>query len=343
MTAPVASVEVKGIDSLVSVVPYLVGFHPTDSVVLVSFKDHTVYSVLRVSVPHEREDAEQIATALEAVLRAQPDRIIVIGYASVTEVARAAAEFVTRMLGHAGFEVASDERAVVVGDRWCHCECDCCPAGGSPIAHDSTAALDMRVATGFAPAASRDALVDSLEPTDARCGLVAESVKNVTGSVSPREVAECWDQILHGPAPISEVADHVLAVAASGVDGIARRGIRDAVLTVCCPSVLPLDDDEVPELAQVRGSLDPLLNTSQHAIEDRLSAVCRCVTDEHAGGLLSTAAVIFWSSGNGALANVAVERALRADPESHLARLVSVALTYGVRPDELHQGSETTG
>lgn len=63
--------------------------------------------------------------------------------------------------------------------------------------------------------------------------------------------------------------------------------------------------------------------------------IARWVTDDFAVPILSILALVAYRSGDGALANVALERALRIDPEYRLAALTQEFIAQGVHPTEL--------
>jgi hypothetical protein len=65
---------------------------------------------------------------------------------------------------------------------------------------------------------------------------------------------------------------------------------------------------------------------------DRLVQVCALVPDEWAAPVLTVAAQTAWASHEGTLANIAIDRALEADPHYYLARLTEQLLRHGVRP-----------
>lgn len=59
------------------------------------------------------------------------------------------------------------------------------------------------------------------------------------------------------------------------------------------------------------------------------------VPDDVAAELCSVLAVAAYRAGDGALAQVAVDRCLRGDPEHRLAHLMLGVMAAGLHPDEL--------
>ena len=73
-----------------------------------------------------------------------------------------------------------------------------------------------------------------------------------------------------------------------------------------------------------------------------LSALARCALDENAAPICSALACVAYQMGNGALSNIAVERALRSEPDYALARLVDMALQAQIEPAEIRAMAKRT-
>ncbi|MBB2987117.1 DUF4192 domain-containing protein [Terracoccus luteus] len=69
-----------------------------------------------------------------------------------------------------------------------------------------------------------------------------------------------------------------------------------------------------------------------HAMLASLEAAVRATPEAHAAPLLSVYASVAWWSGDGARATVAVEHALRVEPDHPLCTLLARALDLGMRP-----------
>ena len=66
---------------LIAATPYLLGFHPTDSVVVVGFRDDRLTFVARGDLPDPGTPPETAAAALlELVSRQEIDAIVLVGY-----------------------------------------------------------------------------------------------------------------------------------------------------------------------------------------------------------------------------------------------------------------------
>ena len=60
--------------------------------------------------------------------------------------------------------------------------------------------------------------------------------------------------------------------------------------------------------------------------------LCAMTPDSHAAPVLSVLAAWAWWNGNGALARVALDRALRCDPGYRLAQLIEQVVDLAIRP-----------
>ncbi len=131
---------------------------------------------------------------------------------------------------------------------------------------------------------------------------------------------------------------------------LQSRDIRDAVLMgFCCyglgpvPDLSPLlDIGYLPDLAAVDNQSrrertatgpDASAVATELAVERLLLDLCCRVDGPAAGPPLTLVAWHSWARGYGALARVAVERALEHDPSYRLARLLVSALDRGLAPD----------
>ena len=74
---------------------------------------------------------------------------------------------------------------------------------------------------------------------------------------------------------------------------------------------------------------------------DRLVALCRCVPDDRPGDAAAACTVVAqvaWSTGDGARARAALDRALRLDPGYRLAMLLGQLVDHGLRLDRSPPG-----
>ncbi len=90
-----------------------------------------------------------------------------------------------------------------------------------------------------------------------------------------------------------------------------------------------------PRWPPVAETIDPdALSTERDELLHRLLALCRSVPDEcavEAAAVCTVAAHVAWIGGDGAIARVAVERAVRLVPDYRLARLLERLVDLGLR------------
>lgn len=308
---------------LVGLVPQLVGCVPTESLVVVSLRGprSRVGLTLRADLCDLPGLVGQVVEALARdgaraaavmVHTAAPSGALHPGAALVDEL-RAA-------LAARGTEVT--EALLVRDGRWWSfsCRAGCCPPDGTPIDRVNplvTAVASAAALGGRAVLASRDDLVASLAPQlplghgPAR-RLQAQAVGDLDrrwrrdpGATERRELrrwrqaVDTWEQQPGGvPAGTAELAA-----------GLHRVGVRDVV------AAWGLDRS------------DPLLGL--------LHQLCRAVVPPHDAPLCSVLAWVAYAQGNGALALVALERALATDPTYSLARLLRAALEAMLPPAQV--------
>lgn len=327
MTTPKASsqlptLSLSGPDDVIRAVPLLLGFHPAESVVALFLAGprRRLLLTARVDLPAAREEVALAAQLLARARHAGADTVLVTVH---THARGGPGELPRRRLvaaldGDPGVDLAE---AVLVraGRRWCYrCPASsCCPAEGavvgpSPAAERLAAA---GVLAGRAVLADRDALVAAL----------AAPVTDV--ALQERYVAT--ERVLAA----RRAADGAEAARAATVAGLVR-------LAAAVPGGPAVCEELLREVA---------LGLHEVTARDR-ALVSLPAADEVLAALVAMArqcpppwdaplcAVLAWRAycqGDGALARVALDRALRTDPEYGLARLLDGALDRQVPPSVL--------
>ncbi|NBE82282.1 DUF4192 domain-containing protein [Micromonospora rubida] len=316
---------------LIAAVPYLLGFHPADSVVVVAMRGRRIIFAARADLPGPGDDPLDPATHLAGVIARQgAESATVLGYGDASRVTPAI-DAVRGSLAAAELTVL-DALRVTDGRYWSYL-CDepaCCPPEGTPY---DTGASEVSAAAVFA---GQVALPD-------RAAL--------TTQVAP----------FGGPARVAmgravDRAERRLAamlVGAPEADLLGGRTLRraglDAVRTALrqCRQGERLTDDEVAWLTLLLTHL-PVRDHAWERTDGRerdlalwTDVLRRAERDLIAapGSLLAFAA---WRAGQGALAAVALERVLEAHPDYSLALLLDDLLRRGVPPSQL-DGWPTAG
>jgi hypothetical protein len=331
---------------LLAIVPFVLGFHPTNSIVVLCLRDNRLGLTQRLDLPRPSE-ADHVASALmPPLVNENPDSVILIGYEACVGDSLPALESLTAALQSAAIRI--HDRLVVRNGRWRSLDChspDCCPPGGSSVPEpaDVSRVVAEFIGQGIAPHPDREALAQQLE-TGPQAVAVAEVLRSLQRERSkahdcqaiPRaELFGSWPRILdHDGSTLS--AEDAAFAAASLLD----IEVRDALVAWLCPGTLDLKElsDEVQKLFSglKKGwdmdDIDPASRGAQNAIQDRLIRLCACLPDDIAAPALSILASFTWWRGDGALARVALARALRCDPDYRLAQLLLQMVELAIRP-----------
>ncbi|MGX6604679.1 DUF4192 domain-containing protein [Micromonosporaceae bacterium Da 78-11] len=314
---PDANILVSSPADLVAVAPYVIGFHPADSLVVIGVTDGRVLFGARYDLPPPgEEDALRVATVIAAQAT---QAVVVIGYGPpggvTTPVLRLANAL--RVV-----QVRVIDAIRVTGDRWWSYLCDipeCCPAEGRRCGTADSVIAAEAVFQGQVALPGRQALVAQVAAVqgEARAAMTAahkQARDRLAGLVADDLRADRFGR---------------------WVRRAGRTAVRDAERRY--RSGRTLTDDEIAWLGVLL--LDTVVN--EYALErsgpqewrlqlwtDVLRRVePACVPT--AACLLSYSA---WRSGQGALARVAVDRALGQEPQHRLAVLLDDVLALGISP-----------
>lgn len=252
------------------------------------------------------------------------------------------------------------------------CHDSCHPVTGVPLPHDSDVpAIADFVALGANPLPTRDGLAERVigarGPMAARVKAAADRLDRMVApkALRSRAIAD-WARLLDvtnpgfGGAPTSAAAAARMAVSLLDVH------VRDLVIAWLCPDTLGVTAFEPELIALARAHLpgfDRLVTAAEstgelqeevgprcggvltaHAVDDtgaieasavmvdRLCWLARHTPADLAPGVLTVLASYAWWLGDGALATVALDRALSIDPGYRLAQLVEQMVRMAIRP-----------
>lgn len=321
-------VRVGSADGILAVVPHLLGFHPSDSLVMLGIGGP--HARIRIAFrydlpdPPERDLAADIAAHAVTVLSRQHlTMAIAVGYGSGRTVTPVV-DVVAPALREAGIAVQDALR--VEGGRYWSYVCgdpDCCPPGGVPfdsVGHPASAAL---AAAGLPVRADRAALADTLASAAEDTRPMREAVeraRRAAGQLIDLEVAAS------GGDPFLRIAD------------AGRRSVKQVIARYRRGGELD-DHDEIAWLGVALGDLrvrddawarmDPRFNDAHQRL---WTSLVRRLPADLVAAPAALLAFTAWQAGDGALASVAIERALDADPEYSMALLVADALHAGLPP-----------
>jgi hypothetical protein len=146
------TLHVSGPAQLIEAVPYLLGFAPTESVVIIGLAANRVSVVGRVDLV----DGEDAANAVVRQVLGHSDAAAMVVY---TE--RAVPRWISRP------SAAVRDALLVSGGRWYSLLCTnpgCCPPGGRELPNEPSTVAACAVSLGLAPAGSREEITASLAP-----------------------------------------------------------------------------------------------------------------------------------------------------------------------------------
>lgn len=316
---------------LVACLPHLVGFCPLESVVVVGLRHRSVVVTARADLPDRPAPSDAVAELVDGLVRGTAhavDSVLVVVWSRIwspgdalvlCEVARGAYGAMGRRTMAA---VHTD------GVWWCDAFA---PERERALVPD-TAAVPAAVAAvfrGSVPAADRAAVVNRLAaPANPHQRAVHRRVALDRPVPPERAAAAARAVLLGGPAAPSarETAHFLLAC--------QDLAFRDAVLSWLMPETWQPDDGPMMRrLVRELGSSSVTAPVaSAESVEQALVDAAVVCPPTQCAPIMSLLATYLWGRGAGALAVVACERALDADPTYRLARLVSSALRAGVRP-----------
>lgn len=332
------TVRLTGPEDLLAVVPHLFGYAVDRGIVaidLVPGVPSRLGFMERADLPAEGEGAEAAEALTGPMLRHGQGKVVLIGYETVTGEAVPALVITGDAMRSAGLAVF--DPLVVTGDRWRTLDCrvpECCPAEGKPVPGAENPAAMTLLLAGSAPLKDRQALADHIAAGPrATTVMDAITVQRDESSTTFEAAAAAWGAVLTSSDPLT---DQTIATAALALTVGERKEFRDTLLAWLTPGTLDLELTDQTCLTHLR-ALQPAtctpdtLETSCEAVTDRLIALCASIPDSEASPALTVLAYYAWVNGKGTIASLALERALTAQPDYTLARLLDRMVSMGIR------------
>ena len=301
-------------DALVSAVPYLLGFTPTESAVVVWLRQRRILLTQRLDLPAVAQQHAawlRVLWSHDAARRA--DELVLVVVSAAPPNRDLIEAFVDRAHG-AG--VAVRDLLRVDAGRWWSLLCsdpDCCPDEGRPVAPGVAEMIAAEFTIlGRAPLPDRESVVAALAEDPQRAAAV-----HAIGREAPRHGAalERWRSdrlalvsrvVLGQDSPALTRPSRVARM----LDGLADIRVRDTLLW----DVAHREPDSLP------------------AVFDALAGLLRAAPTGRVAPVATCCAVVAWLQGDGARALMAIERALADDPHYSLAQLVGASLQSGLPP-----------
>lgn len=321
----------------ISIVPYLLGFHPTNSVTVLAMRQARVLTAARFDLPTDLSDpdpyteaAQQLAERLAA---SAADSAILIGYGPAQPVA-AAVDITTAALADASVAVKGALR--VTDGRWWNLSCTdaaCCPPQGTAFDPDTSVAAATATVAGLVALPNRDAVDEQLTPIGgpARQAFAAATAAAVTRMLELADLA--------APEPGDAAGDSDTWMTTTPV-GQTMMIVGQELVTEALDTYRhgqTLDDHRAATLTVLLGMptvRDAALrrSTGDDWHVRMWTDLVRRAEPEFTPGPAILLAVTALQAGNGILADYAVRRALDADPDNRLAHLILRLVQAGIDP-----------
>jgi len=312
--------RVAGPSEIVQLVPYILGFHPDDSLVLIALRGRRVVASARNDID---APLEMITPWCTAATRAGADSVVAALYIDdVSGQPLPRLSYVADLVGVFQAHDLSIVDVLAVSDgRWWSYQCSepaCCPPDGTPIDHAGAIAASA-VSEGLVALRTREDLRNELAIDTLAVNLVAAEVEaRAMGLDGTREDpvaerqwrAQAWKVVRQFVKRAGTTSAISPAVAADVLAALTDKHVRDATLGY-------------------------LVNRPDPAVRDAWRRLATIAPESLRGAPATLYAMWCYASGEGARSNVGVDVALAADPDYTMAHLLLELQMTGLNPFEV--------
>jgi hypothetical protein len=314
---------------LLAAIPFLIGYHPSNSLVLVSLKDESVGMAMRVDYPMKTDEAGSFP-AYEALVyhlvREGAEGALIVAYApdTRTDGAEILGNVATALM-RSNVEVR--ESLLISHGRWRSMLCDdgeCCPSAGRPLPEISSSRIAVeQVAAGHPmPFSDLAGLADSIAPLP--LAKDADFAQMVAANAVDPESASLPDLQRKGAVAIIDLASRFIA------GSVGQNLPQDQALSALV--LASLSDIQVRDFAL--GSHEEATINIYWAMWLYLLRIAPAGAIAPVASLL---AAVSYERGEGALAHRSLDRALEDDPTYSLATLLRRVFSAGWPPQSFCQ------
>ena len=322
----IPTVALRDPNHLVACLPYLLGFEPQRSLVIMGLAQSGAHSRLIVTARYDLPELTDVAGSREIVQHAEQ------ALASIRDINSVLLVIVGETAGHVDRDqpytaliddliYAFDDADIAVKDAvYTHegsvhiygCTDPSWPWHGVRISQEERdEGAAGFVFAGMSPATTREALYEEI--TRVADDLTADVARHIdTNEQSVQWIA---------PEAISALARDISGTLVTSSQMSAREVARMGVAF---------------ENVRIRDAVlwDLAHTSSQERLAARANLVqaTRHLPDEHVAQVATVLGIEQWMSGDGARANIAVERALSANPDNSMARMLEQSLRMGMPP-----------
>ena len=349
VTTPRQPISLANPDAVAVAIPYLLGFRPEDSVVLLWIADGRLALTQRVDLPEGELSAEHQAEFLGALLNSGWDTkahsviACVISQPSQCPAPTPGPGDSGELRGThlmVGLAKCLQERGVHLLDallieqqsqgptRWWSylCEETCCPRQGREVPESVRLGIAAAFTLeGFAVANSRTDIVQSLHADPSLVQQLAEHLRQRSIPTEPTAL-ERWRTVQLAKTrqilglTVSGSPVHPAALTDPRRPTLSVRQLGEVLHSIGDVRVRDCVLWSLSRAGDLRGVMPPLMESLRAAPDAWVPPMSCCV------------AVATWLTGDGARASIALERALTVEPGYSLARLLDLALRSGMPP-----------
>lgn len=328
-------VNVSGPGDLIAALPHMLRYVPGESIVLVCMQGRRkrTHLTLRYDLDLAAYPDELCADAVPRVEAVNPSAVLVVVFGEEPPTDGLPYRELAEALGEALDETDVPELDIVYtyGDRWWSYLCDdprCCPPEGGEVDLGSQTGLLLAAEHAYAGA------------------VVLPSRKALKQSISYAESERIEERSKAMEAAITDT----LGLSPETARRLGHRMALDLLERFVDPRTT-LSDDEVAELVGIAVHLWGRDEFLVHGAdpEDRellvrvMCDVVRRVPPPYDAPVCGILGWLTYASGDGTVANIAVERALASDPSYSLALLIRSGLDQQISPDLLQQAMVGAG
>lgn len=305
---------------LLAAVPFMVGYHPKNSLVAMALREEKVVMAMRVDFPSQDLMATTSTTIATHLLREEATEAIIVGYIPAGVGAIDPLATVREVITAQGLLVK--ECIEVHGDRFRSTLCadiECCPPEGSPIPAISDSRVTAEQVAAGNPLPYLD--LDEMKRSIAALPVDKELAKAI------RKISEI-DYELEDVTPLQR--EGAKAINELALD-FSEAGFSQNKALIALVLVRLLD-------LQVR---DYAMGLATESTSERLWDMWRWLLRIAPRGYVAPVAVIFaamsYERGDGALAQRALDRAFEDSPKYQMAKLLRRTFAAGWPPSAFTQ------
>ena len=321
---------ITGPDSIVASLPFIIGFTPSDSLVVMWLDAGCVRLTMRLDLPPDGAAHEPWIDAVMAHRRAHSEVIICV----VPAAHRGVRDEIGRLRGQGlvasllellrGTECGVRDALLVVDNRWWSYLCqepECCPEAGTEVDPAVSDTIAARFAlAGVARLTDRDAVLAICAAEEGRQAQMLPLVRDARRSLITR-IAEAANPARHLDYWRDEGIGLVREALLTPTPGDPRRDAE--VLVWLCDT--RVRDTVLWEVAH-SADHDP------HRAFDRAAELLRCAPAGVIAPIGTVTALLGWLIGDGVRAVAALERVHDEDPDYAFAELLRRSIAAGLPP-----------